>query len=196
MRRTHSAPRTGLAWRWILVTVIVLSAVGFAIAREGSKMPKDEALSGSAAKVRIDQPVVAVRLPTPKSGPAAGRLRQALAGEGRAELVLGGMTVSAPPGVLFNVFLSTTGPSPRRQYAGTLSFYGVGYGSAQKGLPDRTFDVTEDLQALKGTSSDLPEIQVVFEATDGTADSTPQKARASFNREAGLQVGLIRLQIH
>ena len=96
--------------------------------------------------------------------------------------------------LLFNVYLSTTGPTSRRQYVGTLSFFGVGYRSGHGALPGRTFDVTEQLQALKGQSPQLPELEVVFEATDGTAESTPEKA-GPLNRQAGLRVGSVRLRV-
>lgn len=191
-----SAAKSGSAWRWLLVTVIVLSVAGFAVSREVSTMSEHEAetVLGSVDKVQIDGPVVAVRLSGAKSGSAAGRLRRALAGQAKAELVLDGVTVSAPPGVLFNVLLSTTGPAPRREYLGTLSFYGVDR-PGKVDLPDRTFDATEQLRALKGKSPELPEIQVVFEATDGTAESTPQKATPSFNPKSSLEVGSIRLKV-
>ncbi|MFY9822348.1 MAG: hypothetical protein WAM82_13275, partial [Thermoanaerobaculia bacterium] len=99
------------------------------------------------------------------------------------------------PGVLFNVYLSTPGPHPQRQYVGTLSFFGVDRRSGHVALPGRTFDVTEQLQALKGKSAELPEVQVVFEATDGTAGSTPEKVGPLLNRQAGLQVGSVRLGV-
>jgi hypothetical protein len=163
-------------------------------------MPKEAAMTalGSAAQIRLDEPTVSVRLPVATSGPAADRLRQALAGPiGRttAELVLDDMEVSQPPGVQFNVYLATTGPTPRRQYVGTLSFFGVAHRSGHVALPGRTFDVTEQLQALKGQSPQLSEVQVVFEATEGTADSTPEKAGPQLNRQAGLRVGSVRLQV-
>lgn len=163
-------------------------------------MPKEEAAAtlGSAAQIRLDQPRQSVRLPIAASGPAADRLHQALAGpSGRdvAELVLDGMEVSQPPGVQFNVYLSASGPNPHRQYVGTLSFFGVTRRSGHVALPRRVFDVTGQLQALKGQSPHLSEVQVVFEATEGTADSTPEKAGPELNRQAGLRIGSVRLRV-
>ncbi|HEX3553140.1 MAG TPA: hypothetical protein VIA62_07920 [Thermoanaerobaculia bacterium] len=161
-------------------------------------MPNDEATTlATAGQVRLDQPTVTARLPIARSGPAADRLRQALAappGRASAELALDGITVEQPPGVLFNLYLSTTGPNPRRQYVGTLSFFGVTRRSGHGSLPGRSFDVTPQLQALKGQSPELPDLEVVFEASNGTAGSTPEQA-GPLNRQAGLRVGSIRLRV-
>ncbi len=186
---------------WFLGTAVFFSAAcdGAATSREMSDMPNEEAATtlGTAEQIRIDQPTVAVRLPIAKSGPAVERLHQVLAapaGRTTAELVLDDITVAKPPGVLFNVYLSTTGPQPRRQYVGTLSFFGVSHRSGYGSLPGRTFDVTEQLQAFMGQNSQLPDLQVVFEATTGTADSTPEKA-GPLNPQAGLRVGAVRLRL-
>lgn len=148
--------------------------------------------------VRLDRPIVSVRLPIAGSDKEADRLREILAapaGRGKVDLVLDGIAVAAPPGVMFDVYLSTKGPEPRRQYVGTLSFFGVDHRSALRSLPARSFDVTEQLGALKGGSPELPEVQVVFEATDGTAGSTPAKAGPQLNPKAGLRVGSLRLHV-
>jgi len=182
----------------LLGSAVFFSAAcdGAATSREMRDMPNEEAAAtlGTAEQIRIDQPRVAVRLPIAKSGPAAERLRQVLAGRGATELALDGITVAQPPDTQFNVYLSTAGPNPRRQYVGTLSFFGVSHRSGYGSLPGRTFDVTEQLQALKGQSSQLPDLQVVFEATSGTADSTPEKA-GPLNPRADLRIGSIRLRL-
>lgn len=196
-QRTFSATVTGFG-PWLLGAAVAFSAAcgGADTTWETRVMSNDEAAAtlGTAEQVRIDQPTVTARLPIARSGPAAEPLRQALAGQRTAELALDGITVEQPPGVLFNVYLSTTGPNPRRQYVGTLSFFGVTRRSGHGSLPGRTFDVTEQLQALKGQSPQLPDLQVVFEATNGTAGSTPEKA-GPLNRQAGLRVGSIRLRV-
>jgi hypothetical protein len=184
----------------LLAATLVTWAVGLALsisvacARSAGRetMPNAEtaATAGSAAAVQIDQPSVAVPL---KTGPAAGRLRQAVRSE-QVQLALDGITVSAPPRVLFNVYLATAGPHPRRQYVGTLSFFGV-EGAETVSLPARSFDVSAPLKSLLGTGDSLPELQVVFEASDGTADSTVAKAAPGFNRDSGLRVGTVRLQL-
>jgi hypothetical protein len=187
---------------YLLCAAVFFSAAcsGEATTGENKEMPKEDAATalGTAAQIRLDQPRLSVRLPVATSGPAADRLRQALAGPaGRAtaELVLDGMEVSQPPGVQFNVYLNASGPNPSRQYVGTLSFFGVAHRSGHVALPGRTFDVTEQLQALKGQSPQLSEVQVVFEATEGTADSTPEKAGPQLNRRAGLRIGSVRLRV-
>jgi len=196
------AAAIGYFGSWLLCAAVFFPAAcgGETTKGEKKEMAKEEATTtlGTAAQIRLDEPRLSVRLSLATSGPAADRLRQTLTGPGgggTAELVLDGMTIAQPPGVMFNVYLSTPGPNPQRQYVGTLSFFGVAHRSGQVDLPGRTFDVTEQLKALKGKNPQLPEIQVVFEATDGTAESTPEKVGSLLNRQAGLRVGSIRLQV-
>ncbi|HSS52860.1 MAG TPA: hypothetical protein VLX28_28285, partial [Thermoanaerobaculia bacterium] len=109
----------------VLGAAVFFSAAcgGATASGEKKPMPKEAAMDtlGTAAQVRLDEPRLSVRLPLATSGPAADRLRQALAGRSTAELVLDGISVSQPPGVMFNVYLSVPGPNPPRQYVGTLS---------------------------------------------------------------------------
>ncbi len=110
------------------------------------------------------------------------------------ELVLSNITVAGSPGVLFNVYLSTTGPNPRRQYVATLSFFGLNHHAGHEAL-NRNIDVTEALNALKGTSPQTPDVQVEFEATDGLAGTRPEAVESSLNKKAALKVGKIQLQV-
>lgn len=204
LRETSSATAAGTARAWILASAVILTLAcdGDAVAwRGGNEMPEQEEAAlpiATVQGVRIDEPTVTVPLPLARTGEPAGRLRQALAapaGSARTELVLDDITVSKPPGVQFDVFLSTSGPQPRRQYLGTLSFFGVSHRTGKAELPRRTFEVGEKLRALKGNRAEVPEVQVVFEATEGAAGSKPGDARALFNREAGLEVGSIQLRV-
>src|SRR5262245_45054104 len=119
---------------WLLVAAAAIAAmaaagVGAALAGQGNDMKQEGAVALAALQeVRIDEPTVAVRLPVPRAGPPAERLRQDLAAPGREriELVLADIAMAKPPRVLFNVYLSTLGPAPQRQYVGTLSFFGIG----------------------------------------------------------------------
>ncbi len=104
------------------------------------------------------------------------------------ELVLNNITVTGTPGALYNVFLSTTGPNPRRQYVATLSFFALAHHGGQ-GSISRTIDVTEALNALKGTNAQAPEVQVEFEATDGTDGVKPEGLTPT-----NLKIGKIQLQ--
>jgi hypothetical protein len=204
------------------LAVVACRARASAAAKEGA-MAKAEDMTkaepamtlATAQEVRIEAPVVAVRLPVAGSGPAAERLRQALAsargrgaeggqggggGRGTVELILDGISVAAPPGVMFDVYLGSGGPQPRRQYVGTLSFFGLSYRPSRHALPVRTlptrsFDVTGELSKLAGAGHELPELVVTFEATSGTAESTPAKAGVQLNPKAGLRIGSIRLRI-
>jgi hypothetical protein len=152
--------------------------------------------------VAIADAATTATLPLPQTGTAAERLKKALAAKAgtaspvRVELLLKDITVKAPPGVLFKVFLATPGAAPRRRYVATLGFFGIGsHAMHGAGMPGRDIDVTRDLQALLGTSPDLSQIQVVFEATQGTAGSTLAAARPLFKKDAGLRIGSIRLQV-
>jgi hypothetical protein len=184
---------------------LLLACGGASAAPKEGDMAKGEAGAtlGSAAGVRIDRPVVAVLLPIARTGPAAERLHRALAAPGgrgtrgtvAVQLVLEGMTAEAALGVMFRVYLSTTEPNPRRQYVRTLSFFGLDQPANQRSLPARSFDVTSQVRALGSAGGELPEVQVVFEATDGTAGSTPAKAASQLNPKADFTVGSLRLQV-
>lgn len=151
--------------------------------------------------VAIDDALESVRLDVPETGAAADLLLNSLeapTGPARTELVLEKISVTGPPGVLFDVYLTIAGANAQRQYVGTLSFFGVGHGkghAAHGEIPVRKFDVTDELQALKGASERLPDVQVVFEASLGVAGSTVEAARPLFNRQANLKVGTIQLRV-
>jgi tyrosinase len=128
----------------------------------------------------------AAKLPKLKAGPATP---EGIPVSG-TELVLSDITVTGPPGVLFKVYLSTTGPNPRKQYVATLSFFGVGHRHAKHGALNRNIDVTEALNALTGTSAQAPDVQVEFEATDGT-----EGVKSESLSPATVKIGKIQLQV-
>ncbi|MBW8879146.1 MAG: tyrosinase family protein [Acidobacteria bacterium] len=109
----------------------------------------------------------------------------------RTELVLDKIAPEGAPGVLFNVFLETTEAIPRRQYVATISFFGLKHHAGKGGIStfNRNVDVSDALQALKGPNGEVPEVKVVFEATDGTAGAKPEGVLAK-----PLKVGTIQLQ--
>jgi hypothetical protein len=190
-------PKSARPWALVAGVALVAAGAGAALLGQGNDMPQGAVALATLQGVRIDEPVVAVRLPVPSSGRPAERLRQDLAAPGRdrIELVLEDVAVAKPPRVLFNVYLSTLGPAPRRQYVGTLSFFGIGPRPQHGTIPRRTFEVTRELRALQGGAAALPDLQVVFEATEGTADSTPEKAGPLFDRESGLRIGSLQLRL-
>ncbi|HSS47644.1 MAG TPA: tyrosinase family protein, partial [Thermoanaerobaculia bacterium] len=107
------------------------------------------------------------------------------------ELILSDIEVGGPPGVLYNVYLSTTGPKPRKQYVATISFFGLGGRHAKHHALNRNIDVTEALAALTGKNAQAPDVQVEFEATDGTQDVKIETLAPT----AGLKIGKIQLQV-
>ncbi len=147
----------------------------------------------------ITDATTAVKIAVPKTGAPAEHLKSAL-GAGaaagvpsRTVLALTNINVPQDPGTLINIYLSTTGANARRQYVATLSFFGLDHHAGL--VINRRVDVTSALKALKGASASLPEIQVVFEATDGTAGSKVETVRPLFNKQSGLKVGSIELDL-
>ncbi|HEX4962965.1 MAG TPA: tyrosinase family protein [Thermoanaerobaculia bacterium] len=167
--------------------------------------PRTEGLEAVQPVVKVENFAInkakeSVKLAVPKTGAATEHLNRALATAEsvsaprltRTELALGDITIPGDdPGVLYNVFLTTTGANPRRQYVGTLSFFGLDHHEGASKTLNRKIDVTAALKALKGKLKDLPEIQVVFEATDGTPGVKPE----SLTPQGGLRVGSIQLQV-
>jgi hypothetical protein len=147
----------------------------------------------------INDATTSVKLAVPKTGAPAQHLKGALgataaaSAPSRTVLALTNIQVPQDPGTLINIYLSTTGANPRREYVATLSFFGLEHHAGT--VLNRKVDVTSALRALKGTSADLPEIQVVFEATDGTAGSKVEAVRPLFNKQSGLKIGTIELDL-
>lgn len=175
----------------VTVMALILACAWAATARAVS----DKAFTtlSQVERVRIDEPSTTVRLPLPNSGLPFERLKTALAEPASwnpTELVLEDIRFDAPPGVLFDVFLSAPGRDLDRQYVGTLTF-------SDTESSRRAFEVTLKLKKLRNERSELPGLQLVFEASLGTEDPTLTFADAQkrFNREAGLRVGSIRLRI-
>ncbi len=162
----------------------------------------DKTTVDQATGVTLDAPAKSVRLKLPKTGAPAeslGRVfRAAKAPAGGVELALEDITVDAPPGVLFDVYLAKKGaPAGERQYVGTLSFFGLGTRTRHKhgGPLKRVFDVTEQVRAALGSEIDVDAIDVLFEATTGEADAKPESARALFNKKAGLKIATVHLKV-
>jgi hypothetical protein len=96
MARNTSPATAGTARALALAAAVILGAAcaGDVIAwKGGDEMPEQKEAAAALATVegtRLDQPTVAVRLPLPRSGEPADRLRQGLSAPGRArtELVL------------------------------------------------------------------------------------------------------------
>ena len=131
----------------------------------------------------------AAKLPKLKPAPAT---TEAVTPSG-TELVLSDITLAGPPGVLYNVYLSTTGANPRKEYVATVSFFGVNHHG--HGAISRKVDVTEALNALKGKNGEAPDVEVEFEATDGTPGVKPESLEPVLNKKAALKVGKIQLQV-
>lgn len=120
----------------------------------------------------IDASVIRHRLEVP-----AGALRS------KTELVLRNIRFDKHPGTQFHVLLERRDDPTKRARAGTLSFYA-------KTAAQRTFDVTDELRKIAGSKADLDEVNVVFEATLGRANS-----EVAFDPDTKLTIGEITLRL-
>jgi hypothetical protein len=118
----------------------------------------------------------------------------------KTQLILSGITFDAPPGVQFYVYLEDSADSNRREYAGTVNFFGAEpgsplhdheSGSAEQGLT-REFDVTQALRSLSGSKKGLSNVTVAFVATSGRSGDTET---AEISSDAHLTVKSIDFQV-
>jgi hypothetical protein len=117
------------------------------------------------------------------AAPRRFALRESAALPVRTELVLRDIRFDEHPGTQYNVYLERrVGDATRRQRVGTLSFFTSTDGNdhaQHAGTETRIFDVTEELRALAGSSLNVKDVDVVFEATSGRMSSRkrqPQRA--------------------
>ena len=101
----------------------------------------------------------------------------------RTQLILSGISFANPPGAQIYVYLEDAANPERREYAGTINFFGASpAGShahhnraaatdAGAGLT-RKFDVTAALRKLGAARPNLDSLTVSFEAANGRAGST------------------------
>ena len=117
-------------------------------------------------------------------------------------LILSGITFDAPPGVQFYVYLEDGADPARREYAGTINFFGAEAGTpshdhndgerlAQQSLT-RQFNVTQALLKLSDNKGTLSDVTVVFVATSGRSGDAQT---AEINSEARLNVKSIDFQL-
>jgi hypothetical protein len=112
----------------------------------------------------------------------------------KLELVLHGIHYQAHPGTMFHVFLARKDDPTKRALVGTISFFVSLRGPhAAHGTPDRTFDVTDELQALAAAETGLKEVEVIFDAIPSHIGETET---IHFNaRKAKLTVDDISLRV-
>lgn len=122
----------------------------------------------------------------------------------RTHLILSGITFAASPGALFDVYLEDSADPKRREYAGTINFFGDlpeggAHGVHERGENSeaaqgstREFDVTNALQRLGDNKSEMNAVTVSFDATSGRVGSveTPK-----INADSRLTVNRIDFQI-
>ena len=118
------------------------------------------------------------------------------------ELVLRNITAKSPPGTLLDVYIAKKDQPAKKQFVGTVNWFGAFRHHGVTGPDQRTlqFDITEQLKAL-GITSNTTALTVTFEASDGRVQSAPPKAGALLAKptpavrpEAGLQIGAIELR--
>jgi hypothetical protein len=158
---------------------------------------------GSARAVPITNAVTTIKIPVQKTP----RLLTTLNHLDTAQtfvLTLRDVTASAPPGVLFAVYVAKANDPAQRQQVGTISWFGA-FGHHGMHHPARetlTYDVTAALQAL-GVSSLGPQgATVVVEATTGraapgAADAERTAAAGAFqaaSARAKVQIGAVELR--
>jgi hypothetical protein len=141
---------------------------------------------------------------TPVSGASRDLLTRMMSPDtpGVLELVLDGISAEAAPGVLFRVYLARKSAPDKREYLGTINFFGLtDHAAHERGGGHRRFIVTKAMRALAGagagtaTPPDLADFNVVFEATLGRANTNVEAARAQFNNKAGIKIQSMQLRV-
>ena len=124
-----------------------------------------------------------------------GARAAAVATRQRHLLVLEGITYTANPGGMYIVYLKS-GNGDRVQ-VGQLSFFGVmeGKHKAHHGTGRQAFDITAALRQIAKDELIPEEVTLEIEPTTGLSDSTPEKAQAGHNRDAGLKVESVKFVI-
>jgi hypothetical protein len=168
--------------------------------RYPAKLAATKAISLSKHSTSVD-----IALPSPK-------LRSlALApGSSTVALVLRDLTVQSPPGALLIVYVAKKSEPAKRQYVGTVNWFGEFdhgmegttqpmTGPAQKTLE---YDITDQLRTL-GITSGASGLSITFEASTGlVAAKNPPKGKkvlkanppAEFRPEAKVTIGSVELR--
>ena len=170
---------------------------------QGAAAPEPAAKSNTTQPIRLNPTTtsVDVAIQEPK--------RQQLlasAAAGQTTLVLRDVSSQTDPGALLNVYVARKDAPDKREYVGTINWFGVF--DPMGGMPhgDRVsrtfrFDVSKALKALG--LNDARELTVTFEATSGLVPSAkataPNKSLApqpapAFRAGAQLSVGAVEIQ--
>ncbi len=134
---------------------------------------------------------------SPSASQSLAPSRGAAAPTARVDAVIDGLQYEHAPGTLYNVYLQ--GPGGKRVLIGVINFFGVApageaeHAKAHHAMSRKSvrFDVTEALRALNLSGEASPSL--VFEATTGLTDSTPEGAAASLNPQADVRFDSARL---
>lgn len=170
--------------------------------------PPPEESPASTIAIKNDVPIAdAVTHVGVSSGPSTGASRALLSrmmspesNEG-LELVLDGISADAAPGVMFRVYLARKDTPDKREYLGTINFFGLTDHQAHEGTGQRRrFAVTKAMRALasgggESKTPDLADFDVVFEATLGRANTNIEAARAQFNTRSGIKIKTMQLRV-
>jgi hypothetical protein len=170
-----------------------------------SQPPSPASTITSRSDVPIADAVTAVGMegaaaPTPAARALLTRLMNPEA-PGGLELVLDGISAEAAPGVLFRVYLARKSQPDKREYLGTINFFGLtDHAAHERGGGHRRFVVTKAMRALATGSPagaappDLADFNVVFEATLGRTNANLEAARAQFNAKANIKIKSMQLR--
>lgn len=171
--------------------------------------PPSAASTASTLAIKNDVAIAdAVTTVGVSGGAAAGASRDLLTrlmnpeAPGGLELVLDGISAEAAPGVLFRVYLARKSAPDKREYLGTINFFGLtDHAAHARGGGHRRFVVTRAMRALAGGAAagaappDLADFDVIFEATLGRANANVDAARAQFNANAGIKIKSMQLRV-
>jgi tyrosinase len=163
--------------------------------------PEPAAKSDTTQPIRLNPTTTSVDIAVQE--PKRQQLQQSVAA-GQTTLVLRDVSAQTDPGALLNVYVARKDAPDKREYVGTINWFGVfdpmdGMQHGDRISRTFRFDVSRALKALG--LNDARELTVTFEATSGlvpsakTATKSPAAPRAAALRSgAEVTIGAVELQ--
>jgi hypothetical protein len=152
-----------------------------------------ERVLASASQTRLSGAQTSVPLTVSEPGRKAFAARPGAAPTARVDAVIDGLQYENAPGALYNVYLQ--GAGGQRVLIGVINFFGLAPARASEHADQSRrsfrFDVTDALRQLNLSAGAAPSL--VFEATTGLAESTPDAVAATLNAQANVRFESARL---